>query len=511
MVILQGEHERKNGIHYEVDTAIEPLGEGGSGIVRKGIMVDERTGTRSEVAIKFLFDDMSSEVVERSKREASICIEHDNLIRMIGFVETDDFDLLGMPVKHFHVVSELLNGIMLSDILEGKVHQSGLPSAVLDYVNLYSSDRIAFARKVIRQVLAAVQTLHDKAYIHRDIDPTNIMVTDKGSLKLIDYGISKKIDEYKNQKALTADGKFIGKADYAAPELALGDLAGQNKTTDIYAVGILLYQILTGELPFNGSMYEILQKQIHDKIPAKKIKSAQWREIVRKATNKKQADRYQSASEFRVAVDKVSLNATDSKNKVMIAVISVIMLAGIALGAKYMIDYIHNKPAKQKSTSTGPDTLKTIGDTVHVVEFPTTEDSTKETKVVIKPVTDEPHTGNNGTPPSGPPKDVKIVAPPASSPGVPPSSTSPSSMTLSYGKYTGSIKGGYPNGTGKLVYSTTRQISKYDPQKRMAQPGDYVEGTFKNGFFTIGKHYNSAGELIEQINLGVADDVYEDK
>ena len=85
------------------------------------------------------------------------------------------------------------------------------------------------------------------------------------------------------------------------------------------------------------------------------------------------------------------------------------------------------------------------------------------------------------------------------------------SLTLSYGKYTGAIKNGYPNGQGKLVYTTSRQINKYDTKGRIAQPGDYVQGVFVNGFFTIGKHYNSAGELIESINVGVADDVYESK
>ena len=85
------------------------------------------------------------------------------------------------------------------------------------------------------------------------------------------------------------------------------------------------------------------------------------------------------------------------------------------------------------------------------------------------------------------------------------------SLTLSYGRYTGAIKNGYPNGQGKLVYTTSRQINKYDTKGRMAQAGDYVQGVFVNGFFTIGKHYNSAGELIESINVGVADDVYDSK
>lgn len=82
---------------------------------------------------------------------------------------------------------------------------------------------------------------------------------------------------------------------------------------------------------------------------------------------------------------------------------------------------------------------------------------------------------------------------------------------LSYGTYTGEIKNGYPNGQGKLVYSTSRQISKYDKKGRTAERGDYVQGEFVNGFFTIGQHYNSEGELIESLNLGAPEGVYESK
>lgn len=75
-------------------------------------------------------------------------------------------------------------------------------------------------------------------------------------------------------------------------------------------------------------------------------------------------------------------------------------------------------------------------------------------------------------------------------------------LRLSYGTYTGQIKKGYPNGQGRLVYSKSRQINKNDPKGRMANPGDVVQGTFVNGFFTIGKHYDASGNLIESLNIG---------
>lgn len=87
----------------------------------------------------------------------------------------------------------------------------------------------------------------------------------------------------------------------------------------------------------------------------------------------------------------------------------------------------------------------------------------------------------------------------------------PGPFTLSYGKYTGQMKNGYPNGQGRLVYTKARQINRNDPKGRMANPGDVVQGTFVNGFFTIGKHFDSAGNFIENINVGVVDGQYESK
>jgi uncharacterized protein YjdB len=85
-------------------------------------------------------------------------------------------------------------------------------------------------------------------------------------------------------------------------------------------------------------------------------------------------------------------------------------------------------------------------------------------------------------------------------------------LKLSYGTYTGKIVNGYPNGQGKLVYKTTRQISRYDSKGRTAQTGESVQGTFKNGFFTFGKHYDANGNLIESLNIGSpVEGVYESK
>lgn len=85
-------------------------------------------------------------------------------------------------------------------------------------------------------------------------------------------------------------------------------------------------------------------------------------------------------------------------------------------------------------------------------------------------------------------------------------------LQLSYGKYTGAVKGGYPHGQGRLTYSTSRQINKNDPKGRTANAGDYVIGEFFNGFVVYGKHYDAAGNLLESLTFGVgSEDSFESK
>ena len=84
--MLQGDKESKLGIHYEFDMDSRPLGEGGMGIVYRGVKVDEKTGLRTDVAIKVLHEGLPSEVYARAEREASIQIRHINLIQMYGLI-----------------------------------------------------------------------------------------------------------------------------------------------------------------------------------------------------------------------------------------------------------------------------------------------------------------------------------------------------------------------------------------------------------------------------------------
>jgi serine/threonine-protein kinase len=305
---LQGEKEKREGIYYEFDTASQLLGEGGTGKVFRGRRVNEKTGEAHDVAIKFMYSDLPENVIERARRESAIQLKNDNLVEMMGFFEMEDTLPNGTVMHRYHVVSELLSGVMLSDLMHGKTTDpdgNEIPYAQKMYKD-YINDPYRFSIYVVKNVLAGLMALHEAGYIHRDIDPTNIMITSDEHIKLIDFGIAKQMMTLNTyDKSLTATGQFVGKASYAAPELVLGDIKNQNKSTDLYSVGILLFQCLVGHLPFEGTDSEILAMQLHKKIPVGLIRQSAIRKVLEKATDKRQEKRYQSAAEFIVALDQI--------------------------------------------------------------------------------------------------------------------------------------------------------------------------------------------------------------
>lgn len=336
--ILQGEVEKRNGIYYEYDPNSTPLGEGGMGIVYKGFRVNTISGVRQVVAIKAMRDGLPEEVYRRAHREASIQLKNDNLIEMMAFISTEEQEFGGGMIQRFYVVSEFLKGIMLTDLLKGNFKDTdGIDIAYAKqlYSN-YISDRETTAIQIIRRVLAGIMALHDKGYIHRDIDPSNIMVTKEGNLKMIDFGIAKDVSNLNTNDGLrTSSGQFIGKAEYASPELVLGDVHHQNFSTDIYAIGILFYQLLVGKLPFEGNQYDVLQAQLKKNVPVGNVPFNKYRSIIKKATAKEQSSRYQSCYEMRLAIDNppvpINWNAI---------IASILLVVSVSCGIIY---YLRNK------------------------------------------------------------------------------------------------------------------------------------------------------------------------
>lgn len=335
IIRLQGKAEKEAGVYYEVDSSSKPIGEGGMGKVYQGKSVNTKTGVQRPVAIKFLFMDLPEQAIERARREAAIQLRNDNLIEMLGFIETDE-NRDGKTVKHYHVVSELLHGVSLADIIQGKCTDPNgkeIPYAK-ELMTMYKENPDEFAKIIIKAALSGLMALHDAGYIHRDLDPSNIFITDDRHIKIIDFGICKLMTTLnKEDKQLTVAGAFMGKPEYAAPELALGDLKYQNQTTDIYAIGVLLYQCLTGKVPFEGTRFDVLDKQVKERIPVNDITNKSLKHIITKATEKKQELRYQTAAEMRVALENLDVKrAVDPRKRKMVILYSALGLV-IVIGA----------------------------------------------------------------------------------------------------------------------------------------------------------------------------------
>lgn len=345
IVRVQGEAETRLGIYYEYDSDSNPLGQGGMGIVYEGYCFKEDNHYEYiPVAIKKITN-TTSDLIERARREASIQIDHPNLLRMWGFIPNRELDpYTNIYTTQYYVVMDRLIGVDLYSLMNGvTVDKSGYNvEYAKELYNLFVSNRFEFVKTVMSSILNAISALHGAGYIHRDIDPSNVMVTSDREIKLIDFGICKSVSD-KNEVAkksaqnkLTQIGAIIGKADYAAPEIVSGNIQQHNVTTDIYELGVLLYQFCTGSLPFSGSDEDLMKAQLNNPLPLKNIGLVPLRKVIEKATQKKQDSRYQSVEDMKIdfeacsaAPEKIISKRFEPQPAMWIAVV----IFGVAIGA----------------------------------------------------------------------------------------------------------------------------------------------------------------------------------
>lgn len=273
MIILQGTHGQYVFNPQDESTR---LGQGGMGVVFKGNTENNPDG----VAIKVLYKEITAHVsaVERERQSAGIRITNKNLIRMLDFVEQNGI---------YHIVSELVDGKTLHTYLEE------LQQAKKKMDN-------ATAQNIINQVMDGLIALHNNQppVIHRDIDPSNIMICSDGTVKIMDFGIAKISDG--KRKSLTGMGTVIGKPHYSPPEQIRGESNKISQTTDIYALGITIYEMLTGVPPFNATNeYDVMKMQMEKPLPHHAAIAAPVFKVIQKATEKKQERRYPTVADFK--------------------------------------------------------------------------------------------------------------------------------------------------------------------------------------------------------------------
>ena len=263
------------------DTLLNTLFDGRYRIVRKlgtGGMAnvylaeDEVLGRR--VAIKILNDRHAGDdqFVERFRREAknAASLSHPNIVSIYDRGEAEGT---------YYIAMEYLDGRSLKELIVGR-GPAPIKTAI-DYA---------------RQILAAVGFAHKHGIVHRDIKPHNVLVGGEGRLKVTDFGIARS-----GASQMTEVGSIIGTAQYLSPEQARG--APVDQTSDLYAVGVVLYEMLTGQVPFTGDTpLEIAMKHLSEvpKPPSDLRPDVphDLDSIVLRALAKDPADRYQSAEEM---------------------------------------------------------------------------------------------------------------------------------------------------------------------------------------------------------------------
>ena len=258
---------------------LEKIGDGGMAVVYKG---KDKLLNRY-IAVKILRPEFCKDAtfVENFKREsqAAAGLSHPNIVGVYD---------VGREGNINYIVMELIEGRTLNEIIAEE--------APMDY------------RKVIdisKQVASGLRVAHKNKIIHRDVKPHNIMITNDGVVKLADFGIARAV----NDATLSTGNKIIGSVHYFSPEQARGNYVDER--SDIYSLGIVMYEMLTGQVPFDGdNPVSVALKHINEEItpPSQVVPGIPpaLERCVMKATNKYQTNRYSSAEEMIEELDNIA-------------------------------------------------------------------------------------------------------------------------------------------------------------------------------------------------------------
>jgi HAMP domain-containing protein/predicted Ser/Thr protein kinase len=268
---------------YEI---LSTLGKGGMGVVYRAHdkKLDE------DVALKLLRPDVVSTdatLLERFKQEIKLArrITHRNILR------THDFgDAAGTP----YISMEFLEGVTLKDLI---VNKGALPTAV--------------GLRVAKQMCQGLEAAHQQGVVHRDIKPQNMLIIpETGDLKIMDFGIAR-VSEVKDKATggLTTDGTVMGTPDYMPPEQAQGQPA--DTRSDIYSLGVVLFEVFTGQLPFKGetvmgTVLAHIQKAPPTPRSINKTIPHELGAVILRCLEKDPARRYQDVGAILDALDEVS-------------------------------------------------------------------------------------------------------------------------------------------------------------------------------------------------------------
>jgi eukaryotic-like serine/threonine-protein kinase len=264
---------------YRLDAQI---GAGGMSTVYRAF----DTVLERQVAIKLMHRDIAADEdqLERFRREARAVaqLNHPHVVGVIdaGEATPEDDGGFGEPVGMPYIVFEYVEGETLKDRIR---RQRRLPVP----------EAVAYAIEIAR----ALQAAHDRRIVHRDVKPQNVLIDEEGRAKVTDFGIARSLTE----EGLTADGRVLGTTDYVSPEQALGQDVGPQ--SDLYSLGIVLYEMLTGDVPFHGeNQVAVAMKHVREELPDVQLRrpevSSALAAVVDRATAKDLDRRYETDAEL---------------------------------------------------------------------------------------------------------------------------------------------------------------------------------------------------------------------
>ncbi|PTI07260.1 Stk1 family PASTA domain-containing Ser/Thr kinase [Staphylococcus xylosus] len=263
---------------------------GGGGMSR--VYLAEDSILKRSVAIKAIRIPAGEkeEAIKRFEREVHNLtqLSHDNIVNVFDVTEDDE---------NFYLVMEYIEGLTLSEYIQK--NQPLDVDTILNFIN---------------QIINGIKHAHDTKIVHRDIKPQNILVDKNQTLKILDFGIAKALSE----TTMTETNHVLGTVQYLSPEQARGDITDNG--TDIYSMGVVLYEMLIGKPPFSGeTAVSIAIKHIQDPMPNVTDERSDIRQalsnVVLKATEKDKMERYQSVREMQNDLETVMSDERASEER----------------------------------------------------------------------------------------------------------------------------------------------------------------------------------------------------
>lgn len=257
-----------------VPTAEFCVGRGAMGVVYRGWCSNN---PKYEVAIKVVNGQSAQnpDIRRRARYEASLAIDHPNIIRMLGYCEDHPGE------GDIYIVSDFVRGVTINQFAE----------------RLSPDRRVVVIPQMICSILDALICLHSIPIWHRDIKPSNIMVDNDWNVKLMDLGIA----TTDGLSLGTIEGRGFGTYIYAPPEQISGNRSQVNRKSDIYSLGVTLYELLTSVNPFAQSTGDVdmLNRKMNMILPYHELIPMPIFNVILKATERDQINRYQTALEFK--------------------------------------------------------------------------------------------------------------------------------------------------------------------------------------------------------------------